>query len=101
MSFRTLMLAGPTKANELFARLSETSDGAVKTRERLFAELKAELELHTSLEEEHLVPIPRRNAETRRLVAGAVKDNKELRAKLAELDALPETDEAFEGAPPP
>ena len=49
--------AGPTKANELFARLSETSDGAVKTREKLFAELRAELELHTSLEEEHLFPI--------------------------------------------
>ena len=43
MSFRTMMLAGPTKANELFARLSETSDGAVKTREKLFSELKAEL----------------------------------------------------------
>jgi stress response protein YsnF/iron-sulfur cluster repair protein YtfE (RIC family) len=95
MSFRTMMLAGPTKANELFAKLSETSDGAVKTRERLFAELKAELELHTSLEEEHLFPILRRNAETKGLVADAVKDNRELRAKLAELDALPKTDEAF------
>jgi len=95
MTFRTMMLAGPTKANELFARLSETSDGAVKTRERLFSELKAELELHTSLEEEHLFPILRRNPETKGLVADAIKDNKELRAKLAELDALPKNDEAF------
>src|SRR3954467_2426111 len=95
MSFRTLMLAGPTKANELFARLSETSDGAVKTREKLFSELKAELELHTNLEEEHLFPILRRHAETRALVAEAIKDNKELRAKLAELDGLPKNDEAF------
>src|SRR5215217_4183309 len=95
MSFRTLMLAGPTKANELFAKLSETSDGAVKTRERLFAELKAELELHTSLEEQHLFPVLRRNPETKGLVADAVKDNKELRTKLAELEALPKNDEAF------
>src|SRR3954470_15358957 len=95
MSFRTLMLAGPTKANELFARLSETSDGAVKTREKLFTELKAELELHTSLEEEHLFPILRRNAETKALVADAIRDNKELRAKLAELDSLPKNDDAF------
>jgi hypothetical protein len=95
MTLRMMMLAGPTKANELFARLSETSDGAVKTREKLFAELKAELELHTSLEEEHLFPILRRNAETKGLVADAIKDNKELRAKLAELDALPKNDEAF------
>jgi hypothetical protein len=35
MSLRTMMQAGPAKANELFARLSETSDGAVKTREKL------------------------------------------------------------------
>lgn len=30
MNLRTLMQVGPTKANELFARLAETSDGAVK-----------------------------------------------------------------------
>lgn len=95
MTLRMMMLAGPTKANELFARLSETSYGAVKTREKLFTELKAELELHTSLEEEHLFPILRRNAETKALVADAIKDNKELRAKLTELDALPKNDDAF------
>ena len=39
MSFRTLMQAGPAKANELFTRLAETSEGAVKTREKLFTEL--------------------------------------------------------------
>jgi hypothetical protein len=95
MTLRTLMLAGPAKANELFAKLSETSDGAVKTRERLFAELKAELEQHTSLEEQHLFPVLRRNPETKALVADAIRDNRELRAKLAELDALPKNDEAF------
>jgi iron-sulfur cluster repair protein YtfE (RIC family) len=95
MSFRTLMQAGPTKANELFVKLSETSDGAVKTRERLFAELKAELELHASLEEQHLFPILRRNAETKDIVTDAIKDNKELRTKLAELETLPKSDETF------
>ena len=95
MNLRTVMQAGPAKANELFAKLSETSDGAVKTREKFFTELKAELELHTSLEEQHLCPILRRNPETEELVAEAIKDNKELRAKLAELDALPKNDAAF------
>jgi len=95
MSFRTLMQAGPAKANELFAKLSDTSDGAVKTREKLFADLKAELELHTTLEEQHLFPVLRRNAETKELVADAIKDNRELRAKLAELEALPKNDESF------
>jgi len=95
MNLRTLMQAGPARANELFAKLSETSDGAVKTREKLFAELKAELELHTSLEEQHLFPVLRRNPETKDLVADAIRDNKELRAKIAELDGMPKNEPAF------
>jgi iron-sulfur cluster repair protein YtfE (RIC family) len=95
MNFQSLMQAGPAKANELFARLAETSTGAVKTREKLFAELKHELALHTSLEGQHLFPILRRNPETKELVAEAIKDNKDLRAKLDELEALPKNDEAF------
>jgi hypothetical protein len=95
MSLRTLMQAGPVKANELFVRLSDTSDGAVKTREKLFAELKAELELHIGLEEQHLFPVLRRNAETKEIVTEAIKDNKALRANLAELEALPKNDDAF------
>ena len=59
MTFRTLMQAGPARANELFAKLAGTSAGAVKTREKLFSELKAELELHTSLEEQHLLSCTR------------------------------------------
>jgi hypothetical protein len=47
MDLRTLTQTGPVKANELFARLLGTSGGAMKTREKLFAELKAELELPT------------------------------------------------------
>ena len=95
MTLRTLMQAGPAKANELFVRLSETSDGALKTRERLFAELKAELETHTGLEEQHLFPVLRKHADTKDFVAAAIKDNKELRAKVAELEALPKNDETF------
>ena len=95
MTLRSLMQAGPAKANELFAKLSETSDGAVKTRERLFAELKAELEFHTSLEEQHLFPVLRRNPETKDLVADAIRDNKDLRAKVAELDGMAKNDAIF------
>ena len=37
MTIRQLIHSGPAKANELFAKLAETSDGVVKTRERLFS----------------------------------------------------------------
>lgn len=95
LTLRTLMQAAPAKANELFTRLAETSDGALKTRERLFAELKSELEAHADLEEQHLFPVLRKHAETRELVAAAVKDNKELRALLVELNAQPKNEEGF------
>lgn len=95
MTLRTLMQAGPAKANELFTRLAETSGTAVRTRERLFAELKGELEAHTDLEEQHLFPVLRKHAEAKELVAGAIRDNKELRAALADLDVLPKNDETF------
>ena len=95
LTLRTLMQAGPAKANELFTRLAETSDGALKTRERLFAELRTELEAHVELEEQHLFPVLRKHAETKELVAAAIKDNKELRGQLTELDTLPKNDETF------
>ena len=97
MTLRTLMLAGPAKAAELFTRLADTTDTAVKTRERVFAELKAGLEQHVDLEERHLFPILRKQPDTKELVAAAIRDNKDLRAKLAELEALPKNDETFLG----
>jgi iron-sulfur cluster repair protein YtfE (RIC family) len=95
MTLRTLMQAGTAKATDLFTRLADTSDGAVKTRERLFTELTAELETHTDLEEQYLFPVLRKHAETKELVAGAIRDNKELRTALAELGQLPKNDESF------
>jgi len=89
------MQAGPAKAVELFTRLANTSDAAVKTRERLFSELKAELDSHLQLEEKHLFPVLRKQAETKDLVAAALRDNKDLRAMLSELEALPKNDAAF------
>jgi uncharacterized protein (TIGR02271 family) len=81
----------------LFARLGETSENAVKTRERLFAELKAALEQHVDLEQAYLFPILRKQPDTKELVTAAIRDNRELRAKLAELEVLPKNDETFLG----
>jgi Hemerythrin HHE cation binding domain len=95
VSLQTTMQSAPARANELFARLGETSDGAVKTREKLFSELKAELELYTGLEDRHLLPILRKSPETKQLAVEVANDNRDLRAKLAELEALPKSDAAF------
>ncbi|WP_018260681.1 DUF2382 domain-containing protein [Methylobacterium sp. WSM2598] len=94
-TIRQLIQTSPAKANELLARLAETSENAVKTRERLLADLKSELELSAQLEEEHLFPVLRKHKETRELVAQALNDNKQTRRLLAELEQTPKGSEEF------
>jgi hypothetical protein len=90
-----LIQSSPAKANELFAKLAATTNGAVKTRESLFNQLKAELELHARLEEEHLFPVLRKHKETKVLVRAAVNDNKRAGALLAALDGMKKEGEDF------
>ncbi|ACA16977.1 hypothetical protein M446_2534 [Methylobacterium sp. 4-46] len=94
-TIRQLIQTSPAKATELLARLAETSENAVKTRERLLAELKSELELSAQLEEEHLFPVLRKHKETRELVAQALNDNRQTRRLLAELEQTPKSSEEF------
>ena len=79
----------PSKANELLAKLVDTSDTAIKTRERLFEELKSELEILARLEEKHLFPVLRKHKETKDLVSDALNDNRQTLELLAELERVP------------
>src|SRR3954471_2843129 len=97
MTITQIIQQNPVKANEIFNKLAETSDGAVKTRERLFSELKGELELLVQLEEQHLFPVLRKHKETKDLVSDALNDTKQVRALLAELERMPKNDEGFPG----
>src|SRR3954454_18414424 len=94
-TIRQLIQTSPAKANELFAKLAETSGNAVKTRERLFAELKEELELQMRLEEQHLFPVLRKRKETKELVPDALNDNKEARKALSALERTPKESDEF------
>jgi phasin family protein len=94
-TFRQLIQSGPIKANELFAKLADTSVNAVKRREKLFLELKEELELLAELEEKHLFPVLRKHRQTKDLVSDAVEDNRQTRKLLAELDRTPRDSEDF------
>ena len=94
-TIRQLIQTSPAKANELFARLVDTSDNAIKTRERLLADLTAELELVAKLEEQHLFPVLRKHKETKDLVSDALNDNKHMRKLLAELEGVPKGSEEF------
>jgi len=94
-TIRQLLQTSPTKANDLFAKLVDTSDSAVKTREKLFSDLGAELELLARLEEEHLFPVLRKHKETKALVSEVLADNKQMRTLLDELETTPKDSEEF------
>src|SRR5215212_8304783 len=94
-TIRQLIQTSPAKATELFAKLADTSGNAVKIRERLFSELKEELELQMRLEEQHLFPVLRKRKETKDLVPDALNDNKQTRKFLTELERTPKESEEF------
>ena len=94
-TIRQLIQTGPAKANELFAKLGATSENAVRTRERLFADLKEELELLARLEEDHIFPVLRKHKAMKKLVSEALDDNKLTRSLLAELERTPKESEEF------
>ncbi len=56
------------KPIDLFDKLSDSSDNAVKSRERLFGQLKMELEAHNQVVEDQLYPILKKHRETKDLV---------------------------------
>ena len=91
---RRFSQAPPDKANELFDKLLATSDNAVKTRERLLADLKQELELLATLQEEHLFPVLTRHG-MQDLVQEATNDNQETAALLGELERMPKNSAEF------
>ncbi|WP_457091816.1 phasin family protein [Microvirga sp. P5_D2] len=86
----------PDKANELFEKLLATSDSAIKTRARLFTDLKEELELLASLQTEHLFPVLRRRGMDD-LLQEASNDNEQMNALLAKLEAMPKNSSEFLG----
>jgi hypothetical protein len=93
---RRFSQAPPDKANELFEKLLATSDNAVKTRERLLADLKEELELLASLQEEHLFPVLTRHG-MQDLVREATNDNQQTAALLSELERMTKNSSEFIG----
>jgi hypothetical protein len=95
MTLQQTLQANSGKSKELFDKLQNTSDQAVKTRENLFEELSRELRLHADLEQRDLLPALRRNDETKELAADAAKLNRDVRAKIDEIEALPKGDGEF------
>lgn len=95
MDLYQLLKQDHQKAKRLFEQLSDTSDRAVKSRERLFAQLKQELELHTEVEEQHFYAALREQEETKDLIEEALEEHNEVKEMLEELDGPDKDDDSW------
>lgn len=95
MTLRQTIQTAPVKTTDLIAKLSSTSNQAVKTRESLFAALSQELGGYVEIEEKHLLPLLRKNPQTADLASDTLEGNKDLRARLAKLAASPKDNDEF------
>lgn len=95
MSTTATLRTSPAKTNDLFARIADTTPGAIKTREGLFGELKAELELHARLEQDLLLPVLRKNAKTKDLATSVSDRLRDMRTLLGRLDKAPKDGDDF------
>jgi hemerythrin-like domain-containing protein len=81
--------------NALLEKIADTSEGAVKTRDRLFDEIKTELTIHAQIEEKHLYPRLKKEQELKDLEKHAEQEHGEVKKMLAEMAKLPVDGEAF------
>lgn len=95
MTLRQTIQAAPGKTAELIKKLSETSNQAIKTREGLFEQLGEELSRYVEIEEQHFLPLLRKHSETKELAVEALKGNKDLRASMKKLGAMPKDNDDF------
>ncbi len=81
------------KVASLFDELEPATDAA--TRQRLFAEVKQELDIHTHIEETILYPRLKEAAQTRDMATEAYEEHQEVKDLLAELQGTPPDSEEW------
>lgn len=79
----------------LLEELADTSEEDVEERERLFAEVRLNLELHTRAEEVVVYDLLRQHEETRALAEAAQREHKEVSRLLEAIAAMPVDDEEW------
>ncbi|BAU48855.1 hemerythrin [Sulfurifustis variabilis] len=81
---------------KLFKKLEESSERAVKTREKTFKELAKELTVHTQVEEEIFYPRLREEESLREIINEAIEEHHVADTLLEEISAMPTDDEQWE-----
>jgi iron-sulfur cluster repair protein YtfE (RIC family) len=83
------------KVAGIFEKLEPTTERGVKTREELFSQLKAELDVHAQIEETIFYPALKEADETHDIILEGYEEHKVVKTLLAELDTLPKDEEEW------
>ncbi|MBA3715782.1 MAG: hemerythrin domain-containing protein [Pyrinomonadaceae bacterium] len=85
----TLLKSDHEKVSAIFEKLEPTTERALKTREELFAKLKAELDVHAHIEETIFYPAIKDAAETRAITLEGYEEHHVVKILLSELASMP------------
>jgi len=82
----------------LFKKFESAGDRAEQTKQRLFAQVKAELDAHAAIEEEIFYPAMQkvRSKEVQDMVLEAIEEHKVVKTLLAEIAELTPDDDVFD-----
>ncbi len=78
------------KVAKLFRKIEDTTNRAVKTREKLFTKIKMELDVHALIEEKHFYPALEGKRKTDAEVDHAYDEHAEVKQELKELERAPD-----------
>lgn len=95
MNAFALLKADHEKVAGILETLEDTTERAVKGRDELFAQLKAELDLHAMIEEEIFYPALEDTEEAREITLEAYEEHRLVKQLLAELEAEPKDTEEW------
>ena len=86
MDVFALLKADHERVAGMLEKIAETTERAVKGREETFTRVKAELDLHTLIEEQVFYPALEEAEETRDLVLEAYEEHRLVKQLLSELE---------------
>ena len=83
------------KVRELFAKIDKTTEKGAKQREKLWAQVSSEIELHAELEEQFFYPALEQADETRELTLEAHEEHHYATQILEDIEDVPFDDEVW------
>ena len=95
MNALTLLKKDHAKVKALLSELESTTERGVQTRQRLFAEIKAELTVHETIEEEIFYPELKAHPKAKDIVLEAYEEHNVVDTLMGELSSLSVEDETW------